>query len=465
MEISKILGSNKILNEADLKTMTKLTNQAGFTADELGGIQKLSLITNKTLEDSTKEILGGAQAFAAQNKIALNEKDVLREINKASASLKLSLGGSVMELTKAVVQSKAFGLNLEQAEKISSSLLNFEQSIEKELSAELLLGKDLNFERARGLALNNDVAGAAAEVAKQVGSAAQFGEMNRIQQEAIAEAVGLSRDELAQSLIDRETLAKLGAQEGTALEAYNKKRAEGLSVEQIGKELGDEALARQYEQQSVSEKIAESVGKLKELFVTMTPALEVIGSMLSVVFNTIGLILTPVQLLFDFFGMIGKSISKLIGPLGSVGKVLKGLASMAVVFAAYKAYASLASIPVIGVPLGIAAAAAVTATGMGAISQIKDGMIDPKGGLMVSGEKGSIQLDREDSIIAGTNLLGNKKQNAAPTGTATQSVNVDMTQTNTLLQQLINVVSAGGTVTLDGQKVGEALNLVSFKTQ
>lgn len=40
-----------------------------------------------------------------------------------------------------------------------------------------------------------------------------------------------------------------------------------------------------------------------------------------------------------------------------------------------------------------------------------------------------------------------------------------MAQTNALLQQLINIVSAGGTVTLDGQKVGEALNLTSFKTQ
>ena len=69
MEISGILGSNAILNEADLKTMTKLTNQAGFTAKELGGIQKLSLINNKTLEDNTKEILGSAQAYSAKNKI------------------------------------------------------------------------------------------------------------------------------------------------------------------------------------------------------------------------------------------------------------------------------------------------------------------------------------------------------------------------------------------------------------
>ena len=41
----------------------------------------------------------------------------------------------------------------------------------------------------------------------------------------------------------------------------------------------------------------------------------------------------------------------------------------------------------------------------------------------------------------------------------------NMAQTNALLQQLINIISAGGNVTLDGQKVGEALNLVSYKVQ
>jgi hypothetical protein len=42
---------------------------------------------------------------------------------------------------------------------------------------------------------------------------------------------------------------------------------------------------------------------------------------------------------------------------------------------------------------------------------------------------------------------------------------VDMTQTNALLQQLINVIQTGGNVMLDGQKVGTALKLGSFKTQ
>ena len=40
VEVGNSLGTNAQLNEKDLKTMTKLTNQAGFTADELMNIQK-----------------------------------------------------------------------------------------------------------------------------------------------------------------------------------------------------------------------------------------------------------------------------------------------------------------------------------------------------------------------------------------------------------------------------------------
>jgi hypothetical protein len=100
---------------------------------------------------------------------------------------------------------------------------------------------------------------------------------------------------------------------------------------------------------------------------------------------------------------------------------------------------------------------------------MKDGMIDPKGGMIVSGEKGSIQLDKEDSIIAGTNLIGNNSKSSTQPkenkSTGNTQVNVDMAQTNALLQQLIGVIQSGGDVVLDGQKVGQALNLISYKTQ
>ena len=467
MEVGSSLGTNAELNEADLKIMTKLTNQAGFTAGELMNIQKLSLAHGKSLEDNTKEILGGAKAYARRNKIAVNEKTILKEVNNMSASLKLSLGSSGDEMARAAVQAKKFGINLQQAESIASSLLDIESSIAKEFEAEVLTGRSLNFETARGLALNGDAAGAAAEMLKQVGSSVEFGKMNVIQQESIAKAMGMQRDELAASLIESEALKSIGAESMEEAQKEYDLLRETMTAEEAKAAMNDSALATQFEQQSISEQMADSTQKMSELFIMMTPALETIGEVLNVIFGVIGIILKPVQMLFDLFGSIGSAISKLIGPLGKVGKVLKGVASIAVIYAAYKAYASLATIPVVGVPLGIAAAAAVTAMGFGALSKIKDGVIDPKGGLVVSGEKGSISLDKEDSVIAGTDLGGKKKPKKPETtkGGGGTSVNVDMSQTNALLQQLISVISAGGDVVLDGQKVGTALNLTAYKTQ
>jgi hypothetical protein len=314
--VGKSLGSNAVLNEKDLITFTKLREQAGYTNDELMGIQKLSLTTNTTLEDNTKAILGSAEAYAAQNKLVVNEKDVLREVNKASAALKLSLKGGASALAESVVKSKQFGLNLEQADQIASSLLNFEQSISNELEAELLTGKDLNLEQARYLALNNDIAGAAAEVAKQVGTSADFAKMNRIQQEAIAKAAGLNREELAQSLIDREALAALSAKEGeTSKQAFDRLVGE-VGLEEAKKRLGNEQLATQFAQQSIAERYNNTIEKLRELFVSLAePILQIVSPFMNLVTNIlplINVILTPITYTL---GKMGEGIGYVVGLL------------------------------------------------------------------------------------------------------------------------------------------------------
>jgi len=315
--VGKTLGSNAKLNDADLITFTKLREQAGYTNEELASIQTLSLANGKSLEDNTAEILGGAQAYASQNKLIINEKEVLKEVGKASASLKLSLGGSTAALAESVVKSKQFGLNLEQASKISSGLLNFEDSISSELEAELLTGKDLNLEKARLLALNGDIAGAAAEVAKQVGSSADFGKMNVIQQEAIAKAVGMGRDELAQSLIDKEALVKLSAKEGeTAKEAFDRLVA-SVGYEKAKKQLGNDQLANQFKQQSIQERINQQIEKLKEIFVSLA------GPILAVVSPIVDILSPILSVISGVVGTIANTFGKILGPLAAGYAILK----------------------------------------------------------------------------------------------------------------------------------------------
>jgi len=299
MAIGKSLGSNAVASEETLIAMTKLREQAGYTNEQLAELNKLSLVNGKSLEDNTKEILGGAQAYASRKGLVINEKEVLNDVVNASASLKLSLGGSADALAKAAVQTRAVGLNLEQAAAMADKLLNFESSIEDELSAELLTGKDLNFEKARQLALNNDIAGAAEEIAKQVGSSADFAKMNAIQQESIAKAAGLTKDQLAQSLMDREALAALSDVEGKDAKEKFDNLVKQVGMEEAKKRLGNEQLATQYAQQNTQERFAQAVEKLKEIFVNVANAL------------------MPV---FDIFADVFKILGPIVGVLGTIIK-------------------------------------------------------------------------------------------------------------------------------------------------
>ena len=194
---------------------------------------------------------------------------------------------SVGELTKAVAQAKSFGLELAKVEQIQNSLLQFESSIEAELEAELLLGKNINLEKARQAALNNDLATVAEEIAKQAGSAAEFTKMNVIQQEALAKAVGMNREDLAKSLIEREALAAAGMKEGSAIDAYNKLKRQGLSDDEIATKLGDKKLADQLKSQSIQERFNVTIEKLREIFVSLAeplmPVLDTFAGILKIV--------------------------------------------------------------------------------------------------------------------------------------------------------------------------------------
>ena len=63
------------------------------------------------------------------------------------------------------------------------------------------------------------------------------------------------------------------------------------------------------------------------------------------------------------------------------------------------------------------------------ITGVKDGMIGPDGGLIVSGPKGTYSLDANDSVIAGTNL--NK-----PTQSTSPNVSVDLSPLLTEMKAL-----------------------------
>lgn len=444
-ELADAFGATKGFSESQLKDQVLLTQQMGFQAEEAAGLQQLAMSNGMTARDVTGSVIKQTAALAKQKGIQLDNKKIIGEVAKVSGQLRLQYANNPALIAKAVVQTKQLGLTLDQAAQAAHSLLDFESSIENELSAELLTGKSLNLERARGLALNGDAAGAAAEMAKQVGSAADFTKMNVLQQEQLAKAVGMSADELANSLITQENLSKLGGETRKQLEEKAEAlRAEGKMDEanRLLASTGDEEQAQAaLERISAQDKFNAAMEKLKSMVSSIVegPASKFV--------DTLGAVLGDANALKTIF----YSISTILGAM-SLTKLITGLLSALVTSGALAATtAATASAITLGV--GAIAVIAGIASIMGAVNsaksnakQVNDGVISPTGGMLVSGPEGSIQLNKKDSIIAGTNLGGGGNGNGG--------------NSSTEMRELKNMVAAIANrpinVSIDGKKVIEA---------
>jgi len=266
LELSEILGTNTMLSKESLINYTELTKQAGYSNEAAGQLYKLKLLTNKSEKEIAANFLGQVKAQNIKNGLAINEKTLLNDINNISKATLLTYTAQGKELGTASAQAKMLGSDLKQLESISQSLLDVESSINAEFEAEEMTGKQLNLERARYLALTNDLGGLAEELNKQGITFASFGKMNVLQQEAQAKVFGMSRDEMANMLMEGEALNKIGAKNKEEARARYNELVKQYGVEGAIKQLGDEQLANQFASTSAQERFQATLAKLQDVF-------------------------------------------------------------------------------------------------------------------------------------------------------------------------------------------------------
>jgi hypothetical protein len=326
LELASAFGVTRGFTEQQIKSQIILTKQMGLTAEEAGGIQQLAMANGKTAKDVTSTIVKQTQALAKQTGIQLNNKEVVQDVAKVSGQLRLQYANNPKLIAKAVVETKKLGINMEIAANAAKGLLDFESSIENELSAELLTGKALNLERARGLALNGDSVGAAKEMLAQVGSAADFQNMNVIQQEAIAKAVGMSTDDLANSLVIQENLKKLGDNTKKQIEEKAQKlRDEGKIDEAnalLRKAFSDEAAEAALTEISAQDRFNLTIEKLKSMLSSIVegPAAEFVEYLTQATDKTNGMN-SPLTTMFNTIKGIVEFVKEWGSTLATIAKL------------------------------------------------------------------------------------------------------------------------------------------------
>lgn len=328
-----------------LITMTMLTKQLGLGVKEASQLSLLARIQGEDTEGVLENTVETVNAVNRQRNSAISAKAVLNDIATASASIVVSLGMSPQLLAEAATEARALGLSLEGVDKIAGSLLEFETSIENELKFQMLTGKEINLDKARQLALDNDLAGLSEEIAKNSEITEAFATGNRIQQQAAADALGMSRDELAQMVMQQELL--------------------NLSQDDFIEKYGEQSY-QQMQAQSASEKFEASLEKIKG----------VVGD--------IATILSPI---IDGFASMVAAISEskaaagaLLGVLGGIAALQAAVAVKGLITAYAKIFEGSFMAGPFGLPLALAATGALGALVASSTQMVQDGIADSSRG-------------------------------------------------------------------------------------
>lgn len=279
---SKELGVSVALSADLAKTGAILTKRFGVTADQAAKLQKLTLATNQDFGTFANGIIGSVEAYNALNKTAFSTNEIFQSISNLGAANTVSINRFKNGLVDAAVEAKKLGTTLKGIEGIQETLLNFEQSIAAELEAELLTGRQINLERARYYALTNDLEGLTREIANNVGSLAEFEQMNYFAQVSTAKTYGMQRDQLAEMLMQQEALEEIRKRGYKTEEDYTKELQAQLDKaktreerEKIIQKFGDTELARRLAQVSAQERLNELQEKIAtSLAERVIPALE-----------------------------------------------------------------------------------------------------------------------------------------------------------------------------------------------
>ena len=284
-----LFGNAGILSGEVAASVAETSKAFGYGALEAGKVNAEFMAMGLSGADAADAQLDLA---ASALKAGVNVGAVMKDISVNAKNVSKYFGGNVQALKDAAIEAQKLGISLDTMGKMSDSLLNFEESISAQFEFQALTGKQINLDKARELALNNDIAGASKEILGQVGSLAEFNSMNAIERESLAKATGMEVDALGKSLAIQEKISNLTKEEAAAMTNLNMSAAEiqEMSAEQLRAELAKQAAvdqsAKAFEdiKNTFMTALAPFAQSFSEILVGIVPVLRVIGQILSYAF-------------------------------------------------------------------------------------------------------------------------------------------------------------------------------------
>lgn len=308
-----------IFTPVELAKAAEFKNMSNLSAQEVATLAVRSKSVNQSVTAYNTSMKEGYNNVLKSTTSAVAFGSVQKEIANTSEAISLSLGDNPKKIAEAATAALSLGMTMKDIEGIAENLMNFESSIEHEMEAQLLTGKQMNLAKAREYALNNDIAGLSRELRNNGVDAVEFQSMTYIKQKSLAQALGMSRDQLA-GMVRQQILGANATDEW-------KKKTLGLTDEEYRR------VSAQEQWQKVREKFLQSLTPL------LKPVLDILTAVVGVlrwITGGIGMIISYFQPVFDFFQKIhswfqklfANSDSKVVQFVKNVSKAGTGIVGM-----------------------------------------------------------------------------------------------------------------------------------------
>jgi hypothetical protein len=235
-------GNINALSKETVDSLGQMAHHFGISGQEAAKVNaSLSQMSGETAETAAHAMEHVGHMAELQG---IAPGKIMKDMaGQTEVMAKFSKGGAE-GFGKAAIELHKMGVEIGTASKMAEGLLDFENSINKQMEASVLLGREINLDKARELSLAGDLEGATKEMLRNVGSAAEFEKMNVVQRQALAESMGMSVAELQKQIDAQEESNKYYGEQSSLMDNILGKTMEiGTGVGGFLKENGMNILA------------------------------------------------------------------------------------------------------------------------------------------------------------------------------------------------------------------------------
>lgn len=328
-KIADSFSSTSLVTDEIVGHVALMEQNLGVAVEDSTAVMQNFMGIGKMSADVANKTAGAAASLAKAAGVPFAK--VMKDVATAGGEVLKLVRGSVDALVKGAVEARRLGLELKDVGAAADKFLDFQTSINSEMEASVLFGKDINFTRARELAYAGDLAGLAKEQSRILKDVGDLRKLDAFQTKALAESMGLSVDQLVKMNAKQEEMNELRRKNPDLAAQYEKdldvldKTNESLE-EKYKKEIRSRQIASQ--QTKILNDINQIITKLAELFL---PVISFAIGFLTILIKISSLLITgimsPITYLYDGFRYITTEVFDLNKFLSETSNTMSGISA------------------------------------------------------------------------------------------------------------------------------------------